>query len=163
MLNTSNVNVGQFGALFNLLVDDQVYAQPLVVANVLIGGGYHNVVYVATVNNTVYAFDGDDGRLYWKKNFTRAGWRPPTATDMTGACGGGYNNFSGNIGIVGTPVIDPAKQVIYFVARSTTGTAYAQSKNLAEYFGAGEDAIYLSGMAAGAARQGLLSAVSRSC
>ncbi|PYO95392.1 MAG: hypothetical protein DMD62_02240 [Gemmatimonadetes bacterium] len=126
VLNTSNVKVGQFGALFNLLVDDQVYAQPLVVANVLIGGGYHNVVYVATVNNTVYAFDGDDGRLYWKKNFTRAGWRPPTATDMTGACGGGYNNFSGNIGIVGTPVIDPAKQVIYFVARSTTGTAYAQ-------------------------------------
>ncbi|HEY7194967.1 MAG TPA: hypothetical protein VH439_14590 [Gemmatimonadales bacterium] len=126
VLNTSNVNVGQFGALFSLLVDDQVYSQPLVVANVLINGGYHNVVYVATVNNSVYAFDGDDGRLYWKRNFTRAGWRPPANTDMTGACGGGYQDFSGNMGIVGTPVIDPAKQVIYFVARSTTGTAYAQ-------------------------------------
>jgi len=126
VLNTSNVNVSQFGALFDLVVDDQVYAQPLVVANVLINGGYHNVVYVATVNNTVYAFDGDDGRQYWKKNFTRAGWRPPKATDMTGACGGGYNNFSGNIGIVGTPVIDAAKQVVYFVARSTNGAAYGQ-------------------------------------
>ena len=73
VLNTSNVNVTQFGALFDLVVDDQVYAQPLVVANVLINGGYHNVVYVATVNNTVYAFDGDDGRQYWKRNFTRAG------------------------------------------------------------------------------------------
>src|SRR5204863_5552324 len=74
VLNTSNVNVGQFGALFNLLVDDQVYAQPLVVANVLIGGGYHNVVYVATVNNTLYAFDGDYARSHWKQNFTRARW-----------------------------------------------------------------------------------------
>ena len=45
---------------------------------------------------------------------------------MTGACGGTYNNFAGNIGIVGTPVIDATRQVIYFVARSTTGLAYQQ-------------------------------------
>lgn len=127
VLTTSNVNASSFGAVFTLTVDDQVHAQPLVVANVQIDNGYHNVVYVATGNNTVYAFDGDDGRLFWKRNFTRASWRPPLATDMTGACGGNYNNFSGNIGIVGTPVIDPATQVIYFVARSTLGgTQFAQ-------------------------------------
>src|SRR5213083_2666154 len=100
-LTTSNVNVQSFGAVFTLSVDDQVYAQPLVVANVPIANGFRNVVYVATVNNTLYAFDGDDGRLYWRRNFTRAGMRPPRNTDMTGACSGRYPNFSGNIGTVG--------------------------------------------------------------
>ncbi len=121
-LTTSNVNVQQFGALFSLPVDDHVYAQPLVVGNVAVGNTYRNVVYVATVNNTLYAYDGDDGRLYWTRNFTAPGMRPPRNTDMTGACGGTYTNFAGNIGIVGTPVIDAAKQLVYFVARSTSGT-----------------------------------------
>ena len=52
--------------------------------------------------------------------------RPPKNTDMTGACSGNYKDFSGNIGIVGTPVIDPAAQTIYFVARSTDGINYVQ-------------------------------------
>jgi hypothetical protein len=121
VLTTSNVNVQHFGALFTLPLDDQVYAQPLVVGAAAIDNARRNVVYIATVNNTLYAYDGDDGRLYWKKNFTAPGMRPPTNRDMTGACGGNYTNFSGHIGIVGTPVIDVANQVIYFVARSTTG------------------------------------------
>jgi outer membrane protein assembly factor BamB len=125
-LTTSNVTVQQFGAVFTLTVDDQVYAQPLVVGHVFIGGGYHNVVYIATVNNTVYAFDGDNGTLYWQKSFTAPGMRPPRNTDMTGACGGTYTNFSGNIGIVGTPVIDSARGTIYLVARSTTGSTFVQ-------------------------------------
>jgi hypothetical protein len=125
-LTTSNVNVQQFGAVFMLSVDDQVYAQPLVVGHVYVGGGYHNVVYIATVNNTVYAFDGDNGHLYWQRSFTAPGMRPPRNTDMTGACGGTYTNFSGNIGIVGTPVIDAASGTMYFVARSTTSTTFVQ-------------------------------------
>ena len=125
-LTTSNVNVQQFGKVFTLTVDDQTYAQPLVVGHLLISGGYHNVVYIATVNNTVYAFDGDNGTLYWRKSFTASGMRPPRNTDMTGACGGSYQDFSGNIGIVGTPVIDSAGGTIYFVARSTTGSTFVQ-------------------------------------
>jgi len=128
VLNHSNVNVGQFGALFTLNVDDEVYAQPLVVGDVPVGSQPRNVVYIATVNNTVYAFDGDDGRLYWQKNFTYSGMRPPRNIDMTGACGGYYTNFSGNMGIVGTPVIDAVRQVIYFVTRSVSadGNNYRQ-------------------------------------
>jgi outer membrane protein assembly factor BamB len=126
LLTTDNVNVEHFGKQFVLSVDGQTYAQPLVVARVSIGGGEHNVVYVATVNNTVYAFDGDNGKVYWQKNYTQPGMRPPKNTDMTGACGGGYQDFSGNMGIVGTPVIDPAAQRMYFVARSTTGSTYVQ-------------------------------------
>ena len=125
-LTTSNVNVQQFGAVLTLPVDDQVYAQPLVVGHVSVGGGSHNVVYIATVNNTLYAYDGDNGKLYWQASFTAPGMRPPRNTDMTGACGGGYQDFSGNIGIVGTPVIDTARGTMYFVARSTTNSTFVQ-------------------------------------
>ena len=125
-LTTANVNVREFGALFTLAVDDQVYAQPLVVGRVNIGGGTHNVVFVATVNNTVYAFDGDNGTLYWQKTYTTPGMRPPRRGDMTGACGGTYQDFSGNIGIVGTPVIDGIRGTMYFVARSTSGDTFVQ-------------------------------------
>jgi hypothetical protein len=125
-LTTSNVNVQQFGAVFTLPVDDQVYAQPLVVGHVSVGGGSHNVVYIATVNNTLYAYDGDNGTLYWQRSVTAPGMRPPRNTDMTGACGGSYQDFSGNIGIVGTPVIDAARGTMYFVARSTTGSTFVQ-------------------------------------
>lgn len=126
LLNTTNVNATQFGKQFSLTVDDQVYAQPLVVGGLPIGGSERNVVYVATVNNTVYAFDGDDGRPYWQKNFSQPGMRPPRNSDMTGACGGGYQDFSGNMGIVGTPVIDAAHETMYFVVRSTNGVSFVQ-------------------------------------
>jgi len=129
-LNTSTVNVQHFGKVFTVSVDGDVYSQPLVVGNVSIGGGggSRNVVYVATVNNTVYAFDGDNGHVYWQKSYTVSGMRPPRATDMTGACGGNYNNFSSGIGIVGTPVIDSTTGTMYFVARSTNtaGSTYVQ-------------------------------------
>jgi hypothetical protein len=126
-LNIQNVNSTQFGKLFTLMVDDQVYSQPLVFGGLSIAGGVHNVVFIATVNNTVYAFDGTNGTLYWQKNYTQSGMRPPQNTDMTGACGGAYEDFTGNIGIVGTPVIDSINQVMFFVARSSlNGNVYYQ-------------------------------------
>ncbi|HKK46849.1 MAG TPA: hypothetical protein VJ964_15080 [Balneolaceae bacterium] len=126
LLTTDNVNPKQFGKLFTLPVDDQIYAQPLVVGNLFINNSLHNVVYAATVNNSVYAYDGDTGELYWKKNFTASGMRPPKNSDMTGACGGNYHDFSGNMGIVGTPVIDKSSKTIYFVARSMSGNSFVQ-------------------------------------
>ncbi len=117
-LTTSNVNTTSFGKLFTLSVDDQVYAQPLVYSSLTIGNDVHNAVFIATVNNSIYAYDGDSGFLFWKKNYSATGMRAPKNTDMTGACGGAYQDFSGNIGIVGTPVIDSASQTMYFVARN---------------------------------------------
>ena len=59
-LNTSNVNAASFGKLFSLPVDGSVYAQPLYLSGVSIpASGLHNVLYVATMNDSVYAFDAD--------------------------------------------------------------------------------------------------------
>ena len=125
-LTTSNVNAAKFGKLFILVVDDLVYSQPLMVGNLGIGSGTHNVLFVATVNNTVYAFDGDDSSLYWKKNYTVSGMRTPNSHDMSSGWCNNYTDFANNIGIVGTPVIDSAAQTIFFVARSTDGTHFVQ-------------------------------------
>lgn len=122
-LTVNNVNTNKFGKQFVLGVDDQVYAQPLVISNLNINGGVQNIVFIATVSNTLYAFDAEKGSLIWTKNYTAPQYtRAPRNTDMTGACGGSYFDFSGAMGIVGTPVIDSASQTIYFVARSTNGT-----------------------------------------
>src|ERR1700734_167697 len=60
VLTPANVNVATFGQLFNDPIDGQAYAQPLYLANIAIPGkGVHNVVYIATCHDTVYAFDAD--------------------------------------------------------------------------------------------------------
>ncbi len=122
ILNVNNVNGINFGKQFALTVDDQVYAQPLVLSNVSIKSVNHNIVYVATVNNSIYAFDAENGDAIWYKNYNTTFYRPVKNTDMTGACGGSYVDFSGNMGIVGTPVIDSAAQLLYFVSRMTSGS-----------------------------------------
>lgn len=128
LLNTNNVNTNTFGLLFTRAVDDQVYAQPLIMTNVSIPGkGVHNIAIVATVNDSVYAFDADDSSVtdaYWRVSYTNASAGPPRNTDL---CGGSYNDFSGNMGIVSTPTINPATGTIYVLARTKeSGTTYVQ-------------------------------------
>ena len=115
-LKPSNVNTTHFGKLFMLPVDDQVYAGLLYAADVPISGHKHNVLFVETVNNSVYAFDADKlGRPLWYRNFNGEG-RPTRNTEVGQACRI-YRDFIGNIGIVGTPVIG-ADKTMYFVTRS---------------------------------------------
>lgn len=116
VLKPSNVNSAKFGKLFMLGVDDQIYAGLLYASDLAIGGRKHNVLYAATVNNTVYAFDADkpDNPL-WQRNFNGSG-RPTDHKEVGQACHN-YNDFIGNIGIVGTPVISP-DHTMYFVTRT---------------------------------------------
>ena len=114
-LNTSNVAPNAFGMVFKLRVDDAIYAQPLYVPNVQIPNqGTHNVVYVATMSDTLYAFDADaGGSPLWSVNLASLlGVTPvPAATFSLG----GARNMVGNIGILSTPVVDPSTDVIYLV------------------------------------------------
>ena len=134
VLNVTNVNSNQFGLLYTLSVDDQIYAQPLVMTNVnLLGRGTHNIVIVATVNDSVYAFDADNPAAtspYWSTSLINPpDIVPPANTDESaiGACGGNYHDFSGYFGIVGAPVIDPVAGTIYLVARTKEyGTNFVQ-------------------------------------
>ncbi len=126
-LTTGNVNQSTFGRLYSRAVDDQIYAQPLYATGVTVPGkGTHNVVYVATVNNSVYAFDADDATqaALWQVNFNDLAnnIRPVFHTEVGQACGN-YVDFSGNIGIVGTPVIDKSTNTMYLVARTVEGVS----------------------------------------
>jgi hypothetical protein len=122
LLTPQTVGQGNFGLQYTLEVDDQVYAQPLLAPNVTIGGTtVRTVLIAATVNNSVYAFNADkSGPPLWRVNLDPTGMRAPRNTDMTGACNGAYKDFSGNMGIVGTPVIDTLTGTIYVVSRSVT-------------------------------------------
>jgi PA14 domain-containing protein/K319-like protein len=131
LLTTSNVGVGQFGKLFERSVDGQIYGQPLYVVNVSIPGvGVRNVVYVATVTDSLYAFDADDplaASPLWSVTYINpaASIVPVNATDVGQACGT-YKDFSDNIGIVGTPVIDTVSQTMYLVVRTKESGTFTQ-------------------------------------
>lgn len=133
-LTINNVKPGTFGKIFERSVDEQVYAQPLIVFNINIPGkGNHNILIVATVNNSVYAFDADSANVstpYWQVNLTGQNSRPVKNTDMTNACGGYYKDFSGSIGIVGTPVADTSTGTLYLVSRSMNTTTNISSQYL---------------------------------
>jgi hypothetical protein len=132
ILTPADVNASQFGKLFCWSVDDQVYTQPLVVTGVSTpSAGVRDLVYVATMNDTVYAFGANDGAAsapVWQRSFLATDVVPVRNTDMTGACGGNYQDISGNIGILSTPVIDPATSTMYLVARTKEngGTTFVQ-------------------------------------
>jgi len=120
-LTPANVNVSTFGKLFTLVVDGKVDAQPLYASNVTISGqGVHNVLYVATENDSVYAFDADNGSLLWQVAVVRAG---ETASDDHN-CG----QVTPTIGVTSTPVIDRStgpNGTIYLVAMTVdTSGAY---------------------------------------
>jgi uncharacterized protein YjdB len=114
-LTPTNVAGPNFGKLFSLSVDGYAYAEPLLISNVAISGGTHNVLYVATENDTVYAFDADTGAPLWQKSVLQSGENPAHGT------------VAPVQGITSTPVIDPSTNTIYVVSEqtsSTNGTTY---------------------------------------
>src|ERR1700758_4587133 len=121
-LTTSNVNASQFGKLFSQPVDGQVYAQPLYLPNIVIGGQQHNVVFVATENDTVYAFDADNNGGANANPLWKASMLTAAHGAASGATAVPASILSGDItpivGITGTPVIDPATNTLYVVSKT---------------------------------------------
>jgi len=121
ILTQANVNSTMFGLLRNLPVDGLVDAEPLYLSQLSIGGTVHNVVFVATEHDSVYAFDSDTGTQLWKVSLLGSG---ETTSDDRG-CG----QVTPEIGITSTPVIDRtagAHGILYAVAMSKNGSTYFQ-------------------------------------
>ena len=124
VLAPGNVNQTQFGKLFTYTLDGIAFASPLYVANVNIPGqGFHNVVYMATEHDSVYAWDADglSSSPLWKVSFLGSDIKPVPCGD-TGECG----DIPNEIGITGTPVIDHASGTLYVVAKTKEGVNYVQ-------------------------------------
>ena len=116
VLTPANVNSSSFGLLYSVVLDDQVDSQPLYMQAVNITAGQyqgmHNVVYVATEGNTIYAIDAETGTVLLSSNFGTPIPRPL-----------GCNNNGPNVGINSTPVIDPATSTLYamvYTSQSST-------------------------------------------
>lgn len=138
-----NTPSAQFGKLFACPVDGEVSAQPLYAKNVSIGGGgLHNVVFVATEHDSVFAFDADASpcQTLWQISFlnsTNGVTSVPACYTANGVCTDsgtdndvGSNDITPEIGITGTPVINPATSILYVVSKtksnSPTGATYSQ-------------------------------------
>ena len=115
-LTTNNVTTASFGKLFSCTTDSPIYAQPLWVANLTIQGGKHNVIFAATVHDTVYAFDADANPCvtYWSSSLLGSGETYVSYNDVNST------DIDPDIGIIGTPVIDPSSNTFYVVSKSKT-------------------------------------------
>jgi len=128
ILTPSNVTYLKFGQLFQYAVDGNVYAQPLYLPNITIPGqGVHNVLFICTAHNSVYAFDADsnagaNGGLLWHVNLG------PSAATPNSTFGNRYGNYQDivpEVGIIATPTIDPATNTLYIDAfTNDSGTTY---------------------------------------
>jgi Abnormal spindle-like microcephaly-assoc'd, ASPM-SPD-2-Hydin len=128
ILTPSNVNQNSFGSLYTYSVDGWIVGQPLYVQNVAIQNqGSHNVVYVATLHDSVYAFDADTtngGQPLWQVSFID----PDDGITSVPATDAGCNNVTQftEQGVIGTPVIDPVAGTLYVVAKTKENGSYFQ-------------------------------------
>jgi len=115
LLTTDSVSSGRFGRLFSYAVDGQVYAQPLYLPGVVIPGkGIHNVVFVATEHDSVYAFDADNYQAapLWQVSFLNPTQGVLTASASDLGCG----SIVPEVGVTATPVIDQDRGILYVAA-----------------------------------------------
>jgi len=126
-LTLANVKQSSFGKRCAYAVDGQIYAQPLYIPGVAMSGSKHNVVYVATENDSVYAFDADCAQTtpLWHTSFLGPGITPmPCTSDRQPQCD--VTIMSPEHGISPTPVIDLARGTIFVAAQSVEQNAYTQ-------------------------------------
>jgi len=122
LLSSTTVTQSTFGKLFSCPVDGAVYTQPLWVPGVSINGAMHNVIYVATQHDSVYAFDADANPCLklWQVTLLdtlhgATGGEGPLVWSDVGYC---YGDIYPEVGVTGTPVIDPVSGTIYLISAS---------------------------------------------
>ena len=122
-LTPGNVNVNTFGKLFTQAVDGFIVGQPLFVPDVQFpDGSTHNVVYVATQHDGVFAFDGDGAQApLWTTSFINPSAGITTVPISDFGCAG--TAFT-EIGVVSTPVIDVTSGTIFVLAKTLENGAY---------------------------------------
>jgi hypothetical protein len=121
-LTTSNVNTTSFGKRAACTVDGAIYGQPLWVANLTVGGAKHNVVFVATEHDGLFAFDSDASPCLklWSVNLidtSHGGTAGETTVPYT-LVGNPDGDIQPEIGVTSTPVIDPTTNIMYVVSKS---------------------------------------------
>jgi preprotein translocase subunit Sec61beta len=130
MLSPTNVNATSFGKLFSLSVDSTTYAQPLYVPGLKMGDGQtHNVLFVATSNDSVYAFDADsnggaNANPIWKISLLTADHGAGAGATAVPWQDTGSPDVAPTAGVTGTPTIDAATNTMYLVANTKENGAY---------------------------------------
>ena len=121
-LTPANVNTTSFLKHFSTAVDGQIYAQPLYVPSVTVTtgpqAGVHNLAIVATQHDSLYAIDADSGVIVWHTSFTLTGLPGATSITSVPSADTGSTDTSPEIGVCGTPVIDPATNLLYVDAKT---------------------------------------------
>ncbi len=120
ILTVSNVSTSRFGKLFSLALDGEIYAQPLYVSGLTISGNLHNVLYVETEHNSVYAFDADN------PSTSNPLWHVNLGTSVPIGDFSGCSDLNPEVGITGTPVIDLTSGTMYVVAKTKAGSNHSQ-------------------------------------
>ena len=121
ILTPANVNAANFGMLFNWPTDGNVYAQPLYVPNVTINGSVHNVVYVVTEADGIYAFDADSQTLNPNPLWYTSLVNGTTVTPIPCLAHKNACTIYPLLGITGTPVINLSTNTMYLIARTAEG------------------------------------------
>jgi hypothetical protein len=135
-LSPLTVTTQTFGKLFTCPADGAIYAQPLWMPNVTVNGGSHNVVLAATQHDSLYAFDADASpcATLWTVSLidaahgAGAGEAPVPSGPTGNLVGSGYGDITPEVGVTGTPVIDPSTGTLYVVSKSmnAAGTQFYQ-------------------------------------
>ena len=130
-LTPTDVSASSFGKLFSCPVDGAIYGQPLWVPHLDVSGKSRNVVFVATAHDSLYAFDADENPCVELWHVSLIGWRHggdggeasvPAGSELH-LVGVGDGDMQPEVGVTGTPVIDPRADILYVVSKSVIYSA----------------------------------------
>jgi hypothetical protein len=129
-LTTSTVTTATFGKLFSCTTDGAIYTQPLWIPNLTVAGAKRNLILVATQHDSLYAFDADTTpcTTLWHANLldsAHGGTAGETSVPSSGSgalVGGSAGDIAPEVGVTGTPVIDPTTNTLYVVSKSVNAS-----------------------------------------